>query len=285
MSEENILVATRKSPLALAQTEMVMAHLRPHFPHRRFEMLKLVTTGDRRRDWSLEKMGGKGLFTGELEEALLRGDASLAMHSTKDLPTEMAQGLALAGFLPRDDPRDVLVLREGIDQPTRLASGSPRRKVQAARLFPSVEWQEIRGNVETRLRKIAEGEADGTILAAAGLHRLGIANWPGLLFRVLDTQEMVPAVGQGAIAVQCRTEDVHLYQDLLHEPTRLAVTAERCFLAKLEGGCQTAFAAHFADGALEIFHERTGNRRYCLPDLTLDEVEVTLEAIVRDVAG
>jgi len=283
--EKIIRIATRKSPLALAQTEMIMAHLRPHFSNTEFEMLKLVTTGDRQRDWSLEKQGGKGLFTSELEEALRRGDAELAMHSTKDLPTEMAEGLALAGFLPRDDARDMLVLREGVERPAKLATGSPRRRAQAALMFPDVAWQEIRGNVETRLRKIADGDADGTILAAAGLRRLGIDAFPGLAFRVLETHEMVPAVGQGAIAVQCRAEDAEVYRKTLDEPTRLAVSAERAFLSKLGGGCQTAFAAHYSDGVLETFHERSGYRRFCLPDLTLDEVDVTLEAIVRDVAG
>lgn len=254
-------------------------------PDCQFDILKLMTTGDRRRDWSLEKAGGKGLFTSELEQALLRGDAQVAMHSTKDLPTEMGEGLDLAGFLPRDDARDVLVLREGVEQPSRLASGSPRRRAQAALIYPGVEWQEIRGNVETRLQKIAEGEADGTILAAAGLRRLGISEWPGLKFRILGTKEMVPAVGQGAIAVQCRREDVEGLRHYFDEPTRLAVTAERAFLSKLGGGCHTAFAAHFAEGVLEIFHERPGYRRFCLPELTLPEVDVTLDAIVKDVTG
>lgn len=247
-------------------------------------MLKLSTTGDRQREWSLEKEGGKGLFTSELEQALLRGEADLAMHSTKDLPTEMNEELALAGFLPRDDPRDVLVLRDGVDLPERLATGSPRRRAQAARMFPGVGWQEIRGNVETRLRKIADGEADGTILARAGLNRLGIDSWPGLVFRTFSTREMVPAVGQGAIAVQCRAGDAERFRDFLDSATRLAVTAERSFLSKLGGGCHTAFAAHFSEGVLEIFHEKPGYRRFCLPGLTLDEIEATIDVIAKEVA-
>jgi hydroxymethylbilane synthase len=280
-----IVVATRKSPLALAQTDMVIAHLRRHLPEKEFSLLKLVTTGDRQRDWSLEKEGGKGLFTSELEQALLRGDADVAMHSTKDLPTEMGPGLALAGFLPRDDARDLLVLRDGMESPTVLASGSPRRRAQAARMFPEAEWKEIRGNVETRLRKIADGEADGTLLAAAGLHRLGIEIWPGLTFRVLETREMVPAVGQGAIAVQCRSEDADALAEFFDPETRLAVTVERTFLGKLGGGCHTAFAAHFSEGVLEIFHEATGYRHYCLPNLSLNEVELALEPIVEDISA
>lgn len=263
---------------------MVIRHLRQHFPEYEFSMLKLSTTGDRQRDWSLEKEGGKGLFTSELEQALLRGDADLAMHSTKDLPTEMNEELALAGFLPRDDPRDVIVMREGTATPSRLATGSPRRRAQAKRLFPGVQWEEIRGNVETRLRKIADGEADGTILARAGLDRLGIEGWPGLTFRTFTSEEMVPAVGQGAVAVQSRAAEADRFAEYLDEATRLAVTAERSFLSKLGGGCHTAFAAHFSNGVLEIFHEKCGYRRYCLPDLTLDGVDVAIDVIAKEVA-
>ena len=233
MSVKKIIVATRKSPLALTQAEMVVAHMRRQWPEREYSLLKLVTTGDRQRDWSLEKQGGKGLFTSELEAALLRGEADVAMHSTKDLPTDMTEALDLAGFLPRDDPRDMLVLREDVENPKRLASGSPRRRAQAALLFPDAEWQEIRGNVETRLRKIAEGEADGTLLAAAGLARLGISKWPGLIFRKLETREMVPAVGQGAIAVQCRKSEAAELRPLFDEATRLSVTVERTFLSRI----------------------------------------------------
>lgn len=279
---QKLVIATRKSPLAVTQTEMIVRHFRQHLPGCDFEMLKLSTTGDRQRDWSLEKEGGKGLFTSELEEALRRGDADLAMHSTKDLPTDMCEDLALAGFLPRDDPRDVLVLREGVTKPALLATGSPRRRAQARRFFSAVRWQEIRGNVDTRLRKIAEGEADGTILALAGLNRLGIDAWPGLTFRPFSTEEMVPAVGQGAIAVQCRAGDAEKFSPLLDEATRLAVTVERSFLSQLGGGCHTAFAAHFAEGALEVFHEKIGYRRYCLPDLELEEADLAIKAIVED---
>lgn len=284
MSAKKFIVATRRSPLALTQTEMVIAHLRGQWPDREFDMLPLVTTGDRQRDWSLEKQGGKGLFTGELEQALLRGEADFAMHSSKDLPTEMDERLDLAGFLPRDDPRDVLVLREGIGKPEVLATSSPRRRAQAALLFPDVKkWQEIRGNVHTRLKKIAEGEADGTLLAAAGLSRLGITEWPGLELRHLETREMVPAVGQGAIAVQCRSSEVEELRAFFDQATRLAVTAERVFLSRLGGGCQTSFAAHFSNDQLEVFHESKGYCLYKLPGLTLEGVDAALEPIVRDV--
>ncbi|MCR6657162.1 MAG: hypothetical protein NVV63_15420 [Opitutus sp.] len=147
-----IILATRKSPLALTQTNLVAAHLAARLGVET-ELLKIVTTGDRQAEWSLEKQGGKGLFTSELEQALLRGEADVAVHSTKDLPGDMAEGLAIGGYLPREDTRDVLVLRAGVTTPKTLATGSPRRRLQATMLFPDVEFIEIRGNVDTRLKK------------------------------------------------------------------------------------------------------------------------------------
>ncbi len=255
-----LVLATRKSPLALVQTEMVAAHLRTALKVET-ELLKVVTTGDKQADWSLEQKGGKGLFTGELEQALLRGEADVAVHSTKDLPGEMPAGLAIAGYLPREDARDVLVLRAGVKSPQKIATGSPRRRLQVARMFPSVEFTEIRGNVDTRLRKIAEQHvADGTVLAAAGLKRLGIVAWPGLEFCPLSFDEMVPAVGQGAIAIQCRTADVAWFAAIFDQATARGLGLERAFQTALGGGCHTAFGAHAAADTLYFFHEQTGLR-------------------------
>lgn len=255
---KKIILATRKSPLALAQTMMVATRLREVFEVET-DLLKIVTTGDRQADWSLENKGGKGLFTGELEAALLRGEADVAVHSTKDLPGEMAAGLGIAGYLPRADVRDVLVLRTGEPAPKTIATGSPRRRLQLAKLYPAVAFSEIRGNVDTRLKKIAEQRvADGTVLAAAGLARLGITGWPGLVFRPLAFTEMVPAVGQGAIAIQCRAADVAKFAGAFDLPTAQAVALERAFQAALGGGCHTAFGAHAAGETLHFFHEKTG---------------------------
>src|SRR5688572_20038220 len=145
-----LVLATRKSPLALTQTEMVAAHLRNQLGVES-ELLQIVTTGDQQAEWSLEQRGGKGLFTSELEAAVQRGEADVAVHSTKDLPGEMSDGLAIGGYLPRADPRDVLILRTGIEMPVTLATGSPRRRLQVKRMFPDVVFSEIRGNVDTRL--------------------------------------------------------------------------------------------------------------------------------------
>lgn len=278
MSASNLILATRKSPLALAQSEMVAAHLRSTLGVG-VELRKFVTTGDRQTEWSLEQKGGKGLFTSELEQALLNGEADLAVHSTKDLPGEMPAGLMIAGYMPRADTRDVLVLRAGVEQPAKLATGSPRRRLQLARLYPAVEFCEIRGNVDTRLRKVAEQHvADGTVLAAAGLARLGIAGWPGLEFHPLAHDRMVPAVGQGAIAVQTRLADSARLATVLHADTARSVAVERAFQAALGGGCHTAFAAHATADTLYLFHENTGLQHFPLAE---DDFAAPVETAAR----
>lgn len=255
-----IILATRKSPLALTQTEMVAAHLRNQLGVET-ELLKIVTTGDKQADWSLEQRGGKGLFTKELENALLRREADVAVHSTKDLPGDQPDGLAIGGYMPRADTRDVLVLRAGVDTPKLIATSSPRRRLQVQRMFPEVQFTEIRGNVDTRLKKIAEGGvADATILAAAGLRRLGIASWPGLVFQTLSLEQMVPAVGQGAIAIQCRQAAVARFSASFDATTARGVSLERAFQTELGGGCHTAFGAHVTEGTLYFFHEQSGVR-------------------------
>jgi hydroxymethylbilane synthase len=263
----DIILATRQSPLALAQTKMVAERLRSLRPDFNPQLLKIVTTGDQRTDWSLEAKGGKGLFTSELEQALVEGRADLAIHSSKDLPSDMAEGVELVGCLPRADPRDVLVLREGVETPASIATGSPRRRLQLMKLFPEARFGEIRGNVETRLRKIAEGEADATVLAAAGLARLGIESWPKTQFRPLSLEESVPAVGQAAIAIQARSVDVDRYRGLFDETTLVAINFERAFLQALGGGCRVAYALHYADGRAYLFHESVGFRVWELSPL------------------
>lgn len=258
--KQEIILATRRSALALAQARMVRGCLIDHDPHRTVALYPMSTTGDQRQGWSLEERGGKGLFTRELEEALRDGRADAAVHSAKDLPTAFEDGLVLAGFLPRGAVADVLVLREGVSSPQSLATGSPRRRAQLQLLFPEASFTEIRGNVTTRLEKIAKGAADGTVLALAGLSRLGIKTWPGLTFRSMDLEEMIPAVGQGAIAVQTLTADSGEFSPALDGPTGIAVRLERYFLGLLGGGCHTAFAGHFSAGRFFAFHEEHGRR-------------------------
>jgi hydroxymethylbilane synthase len=275
-------LATRKSPLALAQSEQVAAHLRMTLGVE-VELLRIVTTGDQRTEWSLEKQGGKGLFTKELEDALLRGQADLAVHSCKDLPGDMPLGLAVAGYMPREDPRDMLVLRAGVDSPKLIATSSPRRRLQLAMLFPDATFTEIRGNVDTRLRKIAQDAvADGTVLATAGLRRLGIGGWAGAEFHSLACEHMVPAVGQAAIAIQTRTADAGRFTAVLDHRTSRAVTLERAFQAALGGGCQTAFAAHVSADTLWFYHHEIGQRSRPLSDPEIDAPVETAHAILND---
>jgi hydroxymethylbilane synthase len=277
-----IILATRKSPLALAQTEMVAARLQEKIPGVVCELLKIVTTGDKRTDWSLIKQGGKGLFTAELEQALLRGEAQAAVHSCKDLPGANTSGLVVAGFLPREVTNDVLVLREGVTTPATIATSSPRRQLQIAKLFPQAEFTEIRGNVDTRLKKIAAGAADATILAAAGMKRLGIASWPGVTMRPLTFAESVPAVGQGAIAVQCRAEFAATLAPALDAATARNVNIERALQAAIGGGCQIAFAAHVAGDMLHFFHEKTGTRTFQLAAADFAAPEQTAARILKE---
>ncbi|HVU17890.1 MAG TPA: hydroxymethylbilane synthase [Candidatus Didemnitutus sp.] len=278
------VLATRKSPLALVQTEMVAARLRATIPGAECELLKVVTTGDRQAEWSLSKEGGKGLFTAELEQALLRGEANVAVHSCKDLPGVNTPGLVVAGYLPREDVRDVLVSREGIARPATVATGSPRRQLQVASLFPGASFTEIRGNVDTRLKKIAAGAADATVLAAAGLKRLGISSWPGLVFRTLSLDESIPAVGQGAIALQCREGDAAGFSPALDAVTGRAVALERALQAAVGGGCQIAFGAHATADMLHFFHSSTGRRSLALNPGDFDRPVETATRILQEIS-
>lgn len=261
---------------------MVAARLNAMIPGAQCELLKIVTTGDKQTEWSLNKQGGKGLFTAELEQALLRGEAHAAVHSCKDLPGENPPGLVVAGFMPREDTRDVLVLRAGVGTPATIATSSPRRQMQVRLLFPHAIFTEIRGNVDTRLKKIAAGAADATILARAGMNRLGIHSWPGVTFRSLNHDESVPAVGQGAIALQCRAEHAALLAPALDAATARTVTLERAFQRQLGAGCQIAFAAHATADRLYFYHEKTGRRTLPLAEADFAQPEATATRILKE---
>lgn len=273
-------VATRSSPLAMKQAEMAVEYFSGKIENSEYEILPFKTLGDKKLEWSLEKEGGKGLFTKELEDALLSGEADFAVHSAKDMPTSCPEGLELAAFLPRDDCRDVFIRRTGAEIMT-IATASPRRRAQLKNIFPAAQWAQIRGNVGTRLQKISEGLADATMLSAAGLDRLGIKEFEGLTFERLDFSRCVPAVGQGAIAIECRVSDAPFFGKFSHQPTALAVNLEREFLSSLGGGCQAAFGANFDGGIFRIFHEKTSYMEY---DFTkLSSFEEMLEK-VREIA-
>jgi len=277
-----IQIATRKSPLALKQTEMVRMWLQEALPEAQFEELRLSTKVDERLTWSLEKRGGIGLFTKELEDALLDGRAGIAVHSAKDLPTQFQADLCIAGYMPRARANDVLVHLSGTPEPETIATSSPRRRAQVGIFQKQAKWTTIRGNVATRMRKIVEGEAQATLLAAAGLDRLEITAHEGLEFVELPIGQVVPAPGQAAIAIQCRAADLPRYEHLFCATTKRAVTLERAFLRRLGGGCQTPVGAHYAEGTFYIFHPEIGHTNFEFELETLDEIDAIIDSIFSD---
>lgn len=244
-----LTIATRGSKLALAQAEWVAAQLRGLDPELGVDLRVLKTKGDKILDVPLAKVGGKGLFVKEIEDALLNGTAQIAVHSMKDMPTELPPGLVIAAITEREDPRDVLVTRDGrsvddLPPGPRIGTSSLRRQAQALALRPDAEIVSIRGNVQTRLRKMEELNLDAILLAAAGLERLEMADLPASR---LDASQMLPAVGQGALAIEVNEADsytLELCKKLDHAETAWAVAAERAFLARLEGGCQVPIAGY-----------------------------------------
>ena len=235
-----LVIGSRGSQLALWQAHWVQARLAALGLESRIEIIK--TTGDRVTGVPLANVGGKGLFTKEIEDALLARQVDLAVHSLKDLPTEIPEGLQIAAIPERADPRDAIVgkrlseLREG----AKVGTSSLRRSAQLRRLRPDLQVESVRGNVDTRLRKLDERQYESIVLAVAGLDRLG---WSSRIAEALDPEVMCPAVGQGALAIETRTGET-VCAALDHAETRAAVTAERAVLAALGGGCQTPIGAH-----------------------------------------
>ena len=244
-----LLLGSRGSALALWQARHVATLLERTHPGLTVEIRRIRTRGDVNVDVPLGRVGGKGVFVKEIETGLLAGEIDLAAHSLKDMPSELPEGLTLASVLERHDPADVLVTPNGAELPelpsgTLLGTGSLRRQCQLRHARPDLEFAPVRGNVDTRLRKLAEGEFGGLVLARAGIERLGITDPP---FRALPTSLCLPAVGQGAIVIETRTSDTatrERVEALNHAATARAVTAERAFLARLGGGCFAPATAH-----------------------------------------
>jgi hydroxymethylbilane synthase len=244
-------IGSRGSPLALAQANEVKRRLADagSVDAGRIEIKIIRTTGDAIQDRPLADAGGKGLFTKEIEDALLAGAIDLAVHSSKDMPTVLPEGLVLAAFLPREDARDAFISRNAeslreLPAGAVLGTASLRRQALARRMRPDLRVVPLRGNVETRLRKLDSGEVDATLLALAGLKRLGLA---AAATAVLDTEEFLPAVGQGAIGIETRADDAATWRLVaaINDPdTAIALAAERAFLAVLDGSCRTPIAGH-----------------------------------------
>ena len=244
-------IGTRGSPLALVQARMVASRLAAALGKGEdaFDLVVIRTRGDVIQDRSLAEEGGKGLFTKEIEDALLDGRIDLAVHSAKDMPTMLPAGLMLAACLEREDARDVFISRKAgsiaeLPKGASLGTTSPRRQAIAKRARPDLRIVPLRGNVETRLRKLDDGEVGATILALAGLKRLGLAE---RATRIMSTEEFVPAAGQGAIGIETRQDDTRMRELLAridHADTSTAVACERAFLAELDGTCKTPIAGH-----------------------------------------
>ena len=243
-----IRIGTRSSALALWQSEFVKGLLLEAYPDIEVELVHMSTKGDRILERPLAEIGGKGLFTEELEAAMLSGEVDLAVHSLKDMPTELPKGLILGAITKRENPFDAFVSNNyealvELPKGAIVGTSSLRREAQLLALRPDLDIRMLRGNVQTRLRKLDEGEYDAIILAAAGLNRLGLEERIKALFSLHD---MIPAVGQGAVAIECvDTEEMRAFlAPLVDMKTTLAVTAERAFLARLQGGCQVPIGVH-----------------------------------------
>jgi hydroxymethylbilane synthase len=255
MTKKKIVIGTRGSKLALWQAEWVKSEIEKLIPGVEVELNKIKTTGDKILDVPLAKVGGKGLFVKEIEEALLSGAADLAVHSMKDVPTDFPDGLHLPVICKREDPRDAFISGmqnsafriqgfKELPHASTVGTSSLRRSCQLLSVRPDLNIAQLRGNLDTRLRKLDEGQFDAIILAAAGVKRLG---WSHRITETLSTEISLPAIGQGAIGIECRMGDPFindLIASLNHPETDTCVRAERALLRRLEGGCQVPIAAH-----------------------------------------
>lgn len=263
---KRLVIGSRESKLAVVQSEMVQNYIQKNNQDLQADILTMKTTGDKILDRTLDKIGGKGLFVKELDKALIDRKTDLSVHSLKDMPMEVPEELPIVAFSKREDPRDVLVLPEGMTQldPTKpVGCSSLRRILQLKEIFPDVECKSVRGNVQTRLKKLDNGEYSGLLLAAAGLKRLGLEN---RIFRYFEPEEMIPAAGQGILAIQGRKgEDYTYLEGYADKNATYAALAERAFVRYLNGGCSSPVAAHAVvdDGQILLrglyYDENTGN--------------------------
>jgi hydroxymethylbilane synthase len=242
-------IGTRGSKLALSQSEWIKTQIAALYPDLRVEIIRIKTKGDRILDSPLSKIGGKGIFVKEIEDALLRGDVDLAVHSIKDVPADLPDGLHLPVFPEREDPRDIFISAaynslDELPERATVGTGSLRRSAQLLHIRPDLDVVSIRGNVDSRLRRAESGDIQAIILAAAGLKRLGL--YPKVC-QFLSVDKFLPAIGQGALGLEIRQDDdriLDLIGSLNHGPTEVAVKAERAFLKRLEGGCQVPIAGY-----------------------------------------
>ncbi len=258
MTKRRLIIATRESPLALRQAEWVRDALKTMHPNLQVELLGITTLGDKRLEVTLRKIGGKGLFVKELEEALLDGRADIAVHSMKDVPMELPPGLALPVICEREDPRDAFVSNHyasimELPRNAVVGTASLRRQTQIRAMRSDLELVDLRGNMNTRLKRLDDGDFAAIILAAAGLKRLG---FPARIRSYFSVEDSLPAAGQGALGIECR-EDATVIRELIaplnHPKTAYAVTAERAVCRRMNGGCQVPIAAYAEVHRDELF--------------------------------
>lgn len=244
MNGNMIRVGSRESLLAVRQSELIMEQICQANPGVRTELVTMKTTGDKILDQALNQIGGKGLFVKELDRALLDGRIDISVHSLKDMPMEIPEKLPVLAWSCREDKRDVLILRKGLSRlPEKpvIGTGSSRRIIQAAKLYPEAEFKGIRGNIHTRLRKLDAGEYDALILAAAGIRRMGLED---RISRFFSVEEMIPAAGQGTLAVQGKGEAMRPFLEKINSrESEIMAEAERSFVRTLDGGCSSPVAA------------------------------------------
>jgi len=248
MTPQELRIGTRGSPLALYQANWVKEKLTQAYPHLKVNLIKIKTTGDKIKDAPLAKIGGKGLFVKEIEETLIQRRIDLAVHSIKDVPTELPKGLHLSAITKREDPRDVLISKDGtllkdLPQGAKIGTSSLRRKAQLLHFRGDFEMISLRGNLDTRLKKLKGLNLDGIILAYAGVKRLGLEE---RITEIISTEISLPAIGQGALGIETRMDDEEVEERirfLIDPPSAIAISAERAFLKKLGGGCQVPIAA------------------------------------------
>jgi hydroxymethylbilane synthase len=291
--KKKVVIGTRGSKLALWQAEWVKSALLKLNPGLTIELNKIKTTGDKILDVPLAKVGGKGLFVKEIEEALLNGEADLAVHSMKDVPTDFPNGLHLSVICKREDPRDAFIapMQNGkfkiqnfksLPNGATVGTSSLRRACQLLNIRPDLKIEQLRGNLDTRLRKLNEGQFDAIILAAAGVKRLG---WAERITETIEPEVSLPAIGQGAIGIECRVDDDfinNLIAPLNHTETSICVRGERACLKKLEGGCQVPIAAHarlISHKPSAVSSQEDAERR------TLNAERLVMDGLVGSVSG
>jgi hydroxymethylbilane synthase len=289
---KRIIIATRGSKLALWQADWVRSELQKRNPEIEIELKKIKTTGDKILDVPLAKVGGKGLFVKEIEEAILRGEADLAVHSMKDVPVELPAGLHIGAICKREDPRDAFISQiqnskfkiqnfKKLPPGARVGTSSLRRMCQLLNIRPDLDIKQLRGNLDTRIRKLDEGQFDAIIVAAAGMRRLGLEH---RITEILGSDISIPAIGQGAIGIECRIDDDYinsLIKSLNHYETAVCVRAERAFLKRLGGGCQIPIAAH-----ARLRSQGSGIRgQGSYSELTTENCQLIMDGLVGSVSG